>query len=87
MIQIQIDKNESIRQQVPLSLENAIKIVGKFIEKYNSQRLHSAIGYITPNDKMAGKAEEIWSGRDEKLETARKLRKIAREKSGVQGEK
>jgi len=80
-------KNESIRQQVPLSLENAIKIVGKFIEKYNSQRLHSAIGYITPNDKMAGKAEEIWSGRDEKLETARKLRKIAREKSGVQGEK
>lgn len=74
-------KNESIRQQVPLSLENAIKIVGNFIEKYNSQRLHSSIGYITPNDKMAGKAEEIWRNRDEKLETARKLRKSAREKS------
>jgi transposase InsO family protein len=80
-------KNESIRQQVPLSLANAIKIVGEFIEKYNSQRLHSAIGYITPNDKMAGKAEEIWNGRDEKLETARKLRKSAREKSSVQSEK
>lgn len=74
-------KNESIRQQVPLSLENARKIVGKFIEKYNSNRLHSAIGYITPNDKMAGKAEEIWRTRDEKLETDRKLRKLAREKS------
>jgi putative transposase len=74
-------KNESIRQQVPLSLENAIKIVGEFIEKYNSQRLHSAIGYITPNDKMAGKAEEIWQARDEKLETSRQLRKLARAKS------
>lgn len=75
-------KNESIRQQVPLSLENARKIVGEFIEKYNSQRLHSAIGYVTPADKMAGRAEEIWKSRDEKLERARKLRKIAREKSG-----
>ena len=73
-------KNESIRQQVPLSLGNARKIVGEFIEKYNCQRLHSAIGYITPNDKMAGKAEEIWKERDEKLETARKMRKAERKK-------
>lgn len=75
-------KNESIRQKVPLSLENAIKIVGEYIEEYNGKRLHSAIGYITPNDKMAGKADEIWKSRDEKLETARKLRKLARVKSG-----
>jgi len=80
-------KNESIRQKVPLSLENAIKIVGEYIEEYNGKRLHSAIGYITPNEKMAGKAEEIWKNRDEKLETARKLRKLAREKGGVQSEK
>ncbi|MFV0389778.1 MAG: IS3 family transposase [Pyrinomonadaceae bacterium] len=70
-------KNESIRQQVPLSLENAIKIVGEYVEKYNSQRLHSAIGYITPNDRMAGKSEEIWKARDEKLQKARTLRKLA----------
>lgn len=74
-------KNESIRRKVPLSLENAIKIVGEYIGEYNGKRLHSAIGYITPNDKLAGKAEEIWRGRDEKLEKARKLRKIKREKS------
>jgi putative transposase len=73
-------KNESIRQKVPLSLGNAINIVGEFIEKYNAERLHSAIGYITPNDKMDGKSEEIWRQRDEKLEKARKLRKSAREK-------
>jgi len=75
-------KNESIRQKVPLSLENARKIVGEFIADYNSKRLHSAIGYITPSDKMAGKAEEIWSRRDEKLATAREKRKIARGKRG-----
>jgi transposase InsO family protein len=67
-------KNESIRQKVPLSLAEARKIVGEFIEEYNGKRLHSAIGWITPNDKMAGKAEEIWRGRDEKLELARKKR-------------
>jgi hypothetical protein len=73
-------KNESIRQKVPLSMGNAIKIVGEFVEKYNSKRLHSAIGYITPNDKMAGKAEEIWQARDEKLEIARKLRGLGKKK-------
>ncbi|MFV0388215.1 MAG: hypothetical protein ACK5NT_05620, partial [Pyrinomonadaceae bacterium] len=53
------------------------KIVGEYVEKYNSQRLHSAIGYITPNDRMAGKSEEIWKARDEKLQKARTLRKLA----------
>ena len=71
-------KEESIRQKVPLSLADAIRIVGEYIAEYNGQRLHSAIGWITPNDKMAGKAREIWSGRDEKLERARKMRSLSR---------
>ena len=71
-------KEESIRQKVPLSLADAIRIVGEFIEEYNGKRLHSAIGWITPNDKLAGKAREIWSGRDEKLEKARKRRAVGR---------
>jgi transposase InsO family protein len=72
-------KEESIRRKVPLSLENAIKIVGEFIEEYNAKRLHSAIGWITPDDKLAGKAEEIWQNRDEKLAAARKMRAMARQ--------
>ena len=38
-------------------------------------RLHSAIGYIAPLDFMDGKATQIWSERDRKLEQARKLRR------------
>jgi hypothetical protein len=59
-------------------LEDAKRIVGEFIEEYNGKRLHSAIGWITPNDKMAGKAEEIWQARDEKLEVARKWRAVGK---------
>jgi putative transposase len=74
-------KEESIRQKVPLSLAEAARIVGEYIEEYNGKRLHSAIGWITPNDKLAGKAEEIWRSRNEKLAVARKLRAMAKKKS------
>lgn len=38
---------------------------------YNHQRLHSAIGFVTPADMLAGRAEAIWAARDRKLEAAR----------------
>ena len=76
-------KSESIRQKVPLSLEDARRIVEEYIEEYNGKRLHSAIGWITPNDKLAGKAEEIWRSRDEKLAKSREHRAMAR-KNGRQ---
>jgi hypothetical protein len=37
----------------------------------NGVRLHSAIGYIAPNDVLAGRAGAIWTARDQKLEAAR----------------
>jgi putative transposase len=33
-------------------------------------RLHSAIGYITPADRLAGRHLEIFAERDRKLELA-----------------
>jgi transposase InsO family protein len=75
-------KNESIRQKVPLSLEDARRIIGEFIEEYNERRLHSAIGWVTPSAKMAGKEEEIWRERDEKLEKARRERACLRKGGG-----
>jgi len=72
-------KGECIRQKTPLSLEGAKSVVSQYIDYYNNQRLHSAIGYIAPKDKLLGRAEEIHRERDRKLEAARQLRKIKRQ--------
>ncbi|MDT8304280.1 MAG: hypothetical protein RQ760_22570, partial [Sedimentisphaerales bacterium] len=42
---------------------------------------HSAIGYITPNDKLEGRAETILAERDAKLAAAREIRKTKRKAS------
>lgn len=67
-------KGEGIRPRVPLSLEDARRVVDRFVRHYNEVRLHSAIGYITPADMMAGRADAIHAGRDRKLEAARERR-------------
>jgi len=74
-------KDECIRPGVPLSLDDARRMVEKYIEHYNNVRLHSAIGYIAPADKLAGKDLEIFKERDRKLEEARELRKLKRQQA------
>ena len=49
------------------------------VEHYNNFRLNSAIGYITLNDMLAGRRQEIQAERDRQLETARKQRQIGRQ--------
>lgn len=73
-------KSECIRPKTPLSLEEARRIVAEFVEYYNTRRLHSAIGYITPIDKLNGRELEIFASRDKKLEQARARRKANRER-------
>ena len=68
-------KGECIRPGTPLSLEDARRLVGHYVEHYNNERLHSAIGYIAPTDKLEGLAEAIFHQRAQKLETARQIRK------------
>jgi len=72
-------KSECIRPKTPLSLEEARRVVGKFVEEYNAVRLHSSIGYIAPKDKLEGRAEQIHAERDRKLEEAREQRKRNRQ--------
>jgi hypothetical protein len=43
---------------------------------YNEERLHSGIGYITPQDWLAGRQAEIHAARDRKLEQARRQREL-----------
>jgi putative transposase len=68
-------KGECIRIKTPLSLDDARRLVAEFVSHYNTVRLHSAIAYITPADKMAGRAEEIWAARRQKLATANAKRR------------
>jgi putative transposase len=72
-------KGDCIRSQVPLSLEEARRLITKYVAYYNDSRLHSAIGYLTPKDKLAGRAQEIFDARDRKLAEARERRKILRQ--------
>lgn len=67
-------KQESIRPHCPLNVEDARRIVGEFVEYYNTKRLHSAIGYVAPQDKLLGLEQEIFSERDRKLGEARERR-------------
>jgi len=71
-------KGECIRQKTPLSLGGAKSVVSGYIDYYNNHRLHSAIGYISPRDKLLGRADQIHRERDRKLEAARELRKLKR---------
>ena len=72
-------KGECVRPGTPLTLEDARRIVARYVERYNTVRLHSAIGYVTPQDKLLGRDPEIFAARDRKLALARDRRAVARQ--------
>ena len=76
-------KGECIRPNTPVSLDDATQLVTKFVRYYNCERLHSAIGYITPIDKMKGNEKMIFDAREQKLADARDKRKRQRMKQYV----
>jgi len=74
-------KGECIRPKTPLSVDDARRLVTEYIEHYNTVRLHSAIGYIAPADKLGGREKKIFKERDRKLEAAREQRRIKRQQA------
>lgn len=72
-------KEDCVRPGTPLSLDDAQRIISRWIDHYNTVRLHSAIGYVTPQDKLLGRAQEIFDTRDRKLAEARARRKELRQ--------
>ena len=71
-------KEQAIRPKTPLTIEDARRVVGEFVEHYNTVRLHSALGYVTPRDRLEGRHTEIYAARDRKLEAAREKRRPRR---------
>jgi transposase InsO family protein len=67
-------KQECIRPQVALSMDEAAKQIERFVDDYNHKRLHSSIGYVTPADKLSGREQTIFADRDRKLALAREQR-------------
>lgn len=76
-------KRECIRPGTPLTIEDAHRLIAGYVAHYNDVRLHSAIGYVAPKDKLEGREKAIWQERDKKLEAARERRKAARRDSHV----
>lgn len=71
-------KRECVRPSCPASVDEARRRIAAYVEHYNTVRLHSALGYITPADKLAGLEQIIFDERDRKLEEARHRRALAR---------
>jgi len=72
-------KTEAIRPCSPANFDEVLRRVSVYVEHYNHVRLHSAVGYITPADKLNGLAEVIAAERDRKLEEARQRRQLIRQ--------
>ena len=71
-------KQESIRPYCPVNLQDARRMAEEFVAHYNTKRLHSAIGYITPQDKLLGREKAIFAERDQKLSETRERRAAKR---------
>jgi transposase InsO family protein len=76
-------KSECIRPKTPLCLDDARRIVAGYVEHYNTVRLHSAIGYVAPIDKLARREKLIFAERDRKLAEARAGRQRRRHDANV----
>jgi putative transposase len=74
-------KQDCLRPRTPLDLEQARRVTAQFVEHYNTVRLHSAIGYVTPKDRLENHHQEIFKARDQKLEAAREKRRLKRQQT------
>jgi transposase InsO family protein len=64
-------KYDWLRYKDYVSFDQLKGIIGRFVFVYNTQRYHGAIGYVTPEQKHTGQAEQILKERSERKRLAR----------------
>jgi len=64
-----------------LSIDDAWRLVDRYVDHYNRVRLHSAIGYVAPPAKLKGRESQILAERDRELEAARQQRQLRRQEA------
>jgi transposase InsO family protein len=63
-------KTEHVRRAAYLNYQDAFIRMSEWIAYYNSERLHSAIWYLTPDDVFYNRTTKRLAERKEKLHTA-----------------
>src|SRR5207245_1393850 len=78
IVKVGVHPTLTICASAPLTREDALRLIQTYVDHYNTVRLHSAIGYVTPHDMLVGRQAEIHAARDRKLEEARHQRQLRR---------
>ena len=71
-------KTECIRPKCAETREEAEQNIKEYVQYYNTERLHSAIGYIAPMQMLEGRQQFILQQRENKLADAREQRRQER---------
>lgn len=73
-------KDECLNRKALTGRAHAESLIKSYVDHYNSERLHSAIGYVAPVDKLEGRDGAIKAARKRKLHEAAASRKLEWEK-------
>jgi transposase InsO family protein len=74
-------KPEPIRPAAAAWFHIAKGRIAWYVNEYNKVRLHTALGYVTPFDKLMGRDQEVHAQRSRKLAEARARRRAARRRA------
>jgi len=69
-----IFKYDWLRFQDIFSFHHLEELIASFVDFYNNNRYHGAIGYVTPHQKHTGQDQQILQARQKRKEEARKRR-------------